>query len=62
MEQDTQMLPPKDRKGKMKKIARKKRLEKLMESKKKNSKHQQHSDTQSDGQKFNAEDFGNSIS
>ena len=34
------MLPPKDRKGKMKKIARKKRLEKLMESKKKNSKHQ----------------------
>lgn len=56
------MLPPKDRKGKMKKIARKKRLEKLMESKKKNSKHQQHSDTQSDGQKFNAEDFGNSIS
>jgi hypothetical protein len=32
---DTDMLPPRERKGKMKKISRKKRLEKLLESKKK---------------------------
>jgi hypothetical protein len=34
-DQDTEMLPPRNRKGKMKKIARKKRLEKLLESKNK---------------------------
>jgi hypothetical protein len=34
-EKDTEMLPPRDRKGKMKKLARKKRLEKLLEAKNK---------------------------
>jgi hypothetical protein len=34
-DKDTEMLPPRDRKGKMKRLARKKRLEKLLEAKNK---------------------------
>jgi len=34
-DKDTEMLPPRDRKGKMKKLARLKRLEKLLEAKNK---------------------------
>jgi hypothetical protein len=59
-EKDSQMPPPRDRKGKLKKLARKKRLEKLLESKQ--PARRQNCDPQSECPKFRAEDFGNSIS
>ena len=68
-EKDNQMPPPKDRKGKSyKKLARKKRLEKLLEANKAKSKthkkqKQKSGENKSEGgPKFSAEEFGNSIS